>query len=87
MFFCLLGLDYADPKGKGNFFGKVFFAAGLTALCIIYLLGSDYAFRLFWFRFGSGYSGDKRLFFYEFKPLEALNPISLKESLYIIGGY
>ncbi|RYQ79102.1 hypothetical protein Ahy_Scaffold7g108298 [Arachis hypogaea] len=69
------GLDYADPKGKGNFFGKIFFAAGLTALCIIYLLGSDCAFR-----FGSGYSGDKRLFFYEFKPLEALNPISLKES-------
>ncbi|XP_020963525.1 UDP-arabinose 4-epimerase 1-like [Arachis ipaensis] len=35
MFFCLLGLDYADPKRKGNFLGKVFLAAGLTALCII----------------------------------------------------
>ncbi|RYQ95895.1 hypothetical protein HN873_064037 [Arachis hypogaea] len=30
-----LGLDYADPKRKGNFLGKVFLAAGLTALCII----------------------------------------------------
>ncbi|KAL1366023.1 hypothetical protein HN51_013938 [Arachis hypogaea] len=29
------GLDYADPKRKGNFLGKVFLAAGLTALCII----------------------------------------------------
>ncbi|XLT94185.1 hypothetical protein S245_016832, partial [Arachis hypogaea] len=28
-------LDYADPKWKGNFLGKVFLAAGLTALCII----------------------------------------------------
>ncbi|XP_020964434.1 UDP-arabinose 4-epimerase 1-like [Arachis ipaensis] len=28
-------LDYADPKRKGNFLGKVFLAAGLTALCII----------------------------------------------------
>ncbi|RYR15504.1 hypothetical protein Ahy_B04g072266 [Arachis hypogaea] len=35
MFFCLLGLDYVDPKRKGNFLGKVFLAAGLTALCII----------------------------------------------------
>ncbi|RYR03622.1 hypothetical protein Ahy_B06g082696 [Arachis hypogaea] len=35
MFFCLLGLDYADPKRKGNFLGKVFLAAGLIALCII----------------------------------------------------
>ncbi|QHO42310.1 UDP-arabinose 4-epimerase [Arachis hypogaea] len=35
MFFYLLGLDYADPKWKGNFLGKVFLAAGLTALCII----------------------------------------------------
>ncbi|RYR48194.1 hypothetical protein Ahy_A07g034192 [Arachis hypogaea] len=29
------GLDYADPKRKSNFLGKVFLAAGLTALCII----------------------------------------------------
>ncbi|XLR32337.1 hypothetical protein S83_060237 [Arachis hypogaea] len=28
-------LDYADPKRKSNFLGKVFLAAGLTALCII----------------------------------------------------
>ncbi|XLR27210.1 hypothetical protein S83_055110 [Arachis hypogaea] len=28
-------LDYADPKRKGNFLGKVFLAAGLIALCII----------------------------------------------------
>lgn len=34
-FFWLLGMDYVDPKRKGNFVGKVFLAAALTALCII----------------------------------------------------
>ena len=29
------GMDYVDPKRKGNFVGKVFLAAALTALCII----------------------------------------------------
>ncbi|WVZ23158.1 hypothetical protein V8G54_001702 [Vigna mungo] len=29
------GLDYPDPKRKGNFVGKVFLAAVLTTLCII----------------------------------------------------
>ncbi|XP_054791334.1 UDP-arabinose 4-epimerase 1-like [Prosopis cineraria] len=29
------GMDYADPKRKGSFVGKVFLAAALTALCII----------------------------------------------------
>ncbi|KAG5058239.1 hypothetical protein AAZX31_05G159200 [Glycine max] len=29
------GMDYADPKRKGNFVGKVFLAAALTTLCII----------------------------------------------------
>ncbi|ESW31595.1 hypothetical protein PHAVU_002G251100 [Phaseolus vulgaris] len=29
------GLDYPDPKRKGNFVGKVFLAAILTTLCII----------------------------------------------------
>ncbi|KAG4956515.1 hypothetical protein JHK85_042895 [Glycine max] len=28
-------MDYVDPKRKGNFVGKVFLAAALTALCII----------------------------------------------------
>lgn len=28
-------MDYADPKRKGNFVGKVFLAAALTTLCII----------------------------------------------------
>jgi len=31
----ILGMDYVDPKRKGNFVGKVFLAAALTALCII----------------------------------------------------
>ncbi|XP_031247537.1 UDP-arabinose 4-epimerase 1 [Pistacia vera] len=31
------GLDYADPKRKGNFVGKILLAATLTALCIIML--------------------------------------------------
>lgn len=31
------GLDYADPKRKGNFVGKILLAASLTALCIIML--------------------------------------------------
>ncbi|KDP34859.1 hypothetical protein JCGZ_09147 [Jatropha curcas] len=31
------GLDYADPKRKGNIVGKIFLAAALTALCIIML--------------------------------------------------
>ncbi|QCD84616.1 UDP-arabinose 4-epimerase [Vigna unguiculata] len=34
-FFCPIGLDYPDPKRKGNFVGKVFLAAVLTTLCII----------------------------------------------------
>ncbi|KAF7842184.1 UDP-arabinose 4-epimerase 1 [Senna tora] len=29
------GMDYVDPKRKGNFVGKVFLAATLTALCIL----------------------------------------------------
>ncbi|KAF2310721.1 hypothetical protein GH714_016586 [Hevea brasiliensis] len=31
------GLDYADPKRKGNYVGKILLAAALTALCIIML--------------------------------------------------
>ncbi|WCJ24396.1 UDP-glucose 4-epimerase [Euphorbia peplus] len=31
------GLDYADPKRKGNVAGKIILAAALTALCIIML--------------------------------------------------
>ncbi|KAJ4702827.1 UDP-arabinose 4-epimerase 1 [Melia azedarach] len=31
------GLDYPDPKRKGNFVGKILLAAALTALCIIML--------------------------------------------------
>ncbi|XP_021912347.1 UDP-arabinose 4-epimerase 1-like [Carica papaya] len=31
------GMDYADPKRKSNFVGKILLAAALTALCIIML--------------------------------------------------
>ncbi|KAK3172228.1 hypothetical protein Dsin_032841 [Dipteronia sinensis] len=31
------GLEYADPKKKGNLVGKILLAAALTALCIIML--------------------------------------------------
>ncbi|KAM7262684.1 hypothetical protein ACFE04_000367 [Oxalis oulophora] len=31
------GLDYADPKRKNNYVGKIFLAAGLTAICILML--------------------------------------------------
>lgn len=30
-------MDYADPKRKSNFVGKILLAAALTALCIIML--------------------------------------------------
>ena len=35
VFLFLLGVDYAEPKRKGNFVGKIFLAAALTTLCII----------------------------------------------------
>ncbi|KAG8639251.1 UDP-arabinose 4-epimerase 1 isoform X1 [Manihot esculenta] len=35
------GLDYADPKRKGNHMGKILLAAALTALCIIMLKQSQ----------------------------------------------
>lgn len=31
------GLDYADPKKKSNFVGKVLLVATLTALCVVLL--------------------------------------------------
>lgn len=30
-------MDYADPKRKGGYVGKICLAAGLTALCIFLL--------------------------------------------------
>ncbi|OIV95960.1 hypothetical protein TanjilG_27064 [Lupinus angustifolius] len=36
------GVDYVDPKRKGNFVGKVFLAAVLTTLCIIVIKRSPY---------------------------------------------
>ena len=31
------GMDYTDPKRKGNFVGKLILVAVLTALCIVML--------------------------------------------------
>lgn len=39
--FPLGGMDYADPKKKNNFVGKIMLAATLTALCIIMLKQSS----------------------------------------------
>lgn len=32
-----IGLDYADPKKKNNFVGKILLVATLTALCVVML--------------------------------------------------
>jgi len=32
-----VGLDYADPKKKNNYLGKILLTASLTALCIFML--------------------------------------------------
>ena len=33
--FGFVGMDYADPKRKGNVVGKIIVAAGLIAFCLI----------------------------------------------------
>lgn len=35
LFMSVVGMDYADPKRKGNIVGKLIVAAGLIAFCLI----------------------------------------------------